>query len=268
MDKHFAADGPVERAGLTQDPSSRGAKRRSDLYVTHCHRDMPRLPRSLRSLSMTASSTHPFESIALVLTIMMVITASAVAGTIRGVVRDFDSGDPVSYVTVLDATTGQTISANKDGEYRLRLAKGTHDLKFSRLAYYSERMTVDVPDSDIVQDVSLKPMRIEVPGITVSARAYGPGQRIILEAIRRKADILSRIKSYTFKAYTKMVIREEGADDSTSIAFINEAQQKSYWEQPDKYKTIVTAQRHSENVKGIEGFGAIENLLNFNQNRA
>jgi len=207
------------------------------------------------------------KSITFTFSILLIITSSAVAATVTGVVRDAKSGEPISYTALLDETTGQTISANKDGEYRLRLKSGVHNLKFSRLAYYSERIMIDVADSDIVRDIELKPMRIEVPGITVSARAYGPGQRIILEAIKRKADILSRIKSYTFEAYTKMVIREEGADDSTSIAFINEAQQKSYWEQPNKYKTVVTAQRHTQNVKGVEGFGTIQNLLNFNLNR-
>ncbi|MBU1317760.1 MAG: DUF5686 and carboxypeptidase regulatory-like domain-containing protein [candidate division Zixibacteria bacterium] len=193
--------------------------------------------------------------------------ATALAGTIKGTILDANTGEPISYATVRDDISGQSISANKDGEYRLRLRRGSYELKFSHLAYYSEKLAVEIPDTAVLYDIRLKPSRIEVPGITVSARAYGPGQRIILEAIKRKAEILSRIQSYTFEAYTKMVIREEGKDDSTSIAFINESQQKSYWEQPGKYKTIVNAQRHSQNVKGVEGTGALNGLLDFNQNR-
>jgi len=201
------------------------------------------------------------------LIVILLPSATAFGGTIKGTIFDANSGKPISYATVRDEISGQSISANKDGEYRLRLRRGSYELKFSHLAYYSEKLMVEIPDTAVFYDIHLKPSRIEVPGITVSARAYGPGQRIILEAIKRKSEILSRIQSYTFEAYTKMVIREEGTDDSTSIAFINETQQKSYWEQPGKYKTIVDAQRHSENTKGVEGFGAVNSLLDFNQNR-
>lgn len=195
------------------------------------------------------------------------LSGIASAGLIRGTVYDTDTGEPVPYATVHAELTGQSMAANEAGEYRLKLKAGSYLLKFSHLAYHSERLPIVIGDSVVVQDVYLKRARIVVPGVKVYARAIGPGQRIILDAIARKAEILARIHSYSFEAYVKMVLRKEGADDSSSIVMITETQHEVYWEHPDKHKEIVTAQRQSENLEHIEAYVSVGEILNFNKNR-
>ena len=199
--------------------------------------------------------------------LLAALTCSASGGIIQGVIRDIDTGEPIPFVTIRAEQTGQSMSANEAGEYRLVLAEGTYDLKFSHLAHYSEHLTVRISDSTIIQDIHMRPSRIVVPGITVSARAIGPGQRIILEAIKRKKEILAKLKSYSFEAYVKLVVREEGAEDSSSIFLVMESQNESYWEYPDKYKAVVTAQRQTANLEHIEIYMPLGELLNFNENR-
>jgi len=193
--------------------------------------------------------------------------STAAAGVITGTVYDFDSKSPIPFATVRNELTGQSIPANSNGEYRLRLPGGACKLKFSHLAHYSEWVEINVTDSPVVRDVYLRSSRIEVEGIKVYARALGPGQRIIVEAIKRKDEILSKVRSYSFDSYTKVVIRDEGADDSSSIRYIVETQTQSYWEQPDKYKEIVTARKVSRNITDTDAFVTVGELLNFDQNR-
>jgi hypothetical protein len=195
------------------------------------------------------------------------LSGTASAGLIRGTVYDTDTGERVPYATVHAELTGQSMAANEAGEYRLKLKAGSYLLKFSHLAYHSERMPITVGDSVTVRDIYLKRARIVVPGVRVLAGAYGPGQRIILDAIARKAEILARIHSYSFEAYVKVVLRKEGADDSSSIVMITETQHESYWEHPDRYKEIVTAQRQSANLGNIEAYVTVGEMLNFNKSR-
>jgi hypothetical protein len=191
---------------------------------------------------------------------------SAVGGTVVGTIYDVESGAPIPYATVREESSGHSMSANQDGQFRLKLPAGNHTLKCSHLAYYSEVKDIRVPDSLIVCDVYLRLSRIVVPGVRVTASGLGPGQRIIKEAISRKSQILSKVRSYTFEAYTKAVVRKEGKADSTSIAFIVETQVKCNWEAPGLYKETILSRRRTANVEGIDVFATVGELLNFNEN--
>ncbi len=198
---------------------------------------------------------------------VIILPNISVAGVIVGTVYDAQTNQPIPYATVRDESTGQSMSANETGEYRFRLRNGEYQLKFSHLAYLSETIDVNVTNADVTRDIYLRPMRVEVPGITVTAQALSAGQRIIVEAIKRKEEILSKVKSYAVRAYTKIVVRDEGEDDSSSIAYLVETQLESFWERPDKYKEIVTARRVSANLEGREVAVTVGEILDFNKNR-
>ena len=139
--------------------------------------------------------------------------------------------------------------ANDQGQYRLVLESGSYRLKFSHVAHYSEYREVHVSDSELILDVALREAVIRVPGTKVYGRAYDPAQRIIVEAIARKREILTQLHSYRCDAYVKMVVRNEGEDDSSAIGYILESQLECFWEQPDKYKEVIVARRQSSNLK-------------------
>lgn len=201
------------------------------------------------------------------LLVMLAVPGVLLAGMISGTVYDVDTGEPIPFATVHSDKTDQTMAANESGEYRLNLRPGTYTLKFSHLAYYSERIEIQIGNSATTHDIHLKPSRIVVPGVRVSARALGPGQRIILEAIKRKDSLLAKIHSYSFEAYCKLVIRKQGKEDSTSIFMITETQHESHWEYPDTYKEIVTAQRESANLADADAYVTVGEILNFNKSR-
>ncbi len=194
---------------------------------------------------------------------------SANAGIIEGRVVDYDSGEPVGRASVRVENSGRSIICNDDGYYRLRLMPGSYQLKFSHIAHFSEKVVIEVPsfDSTINLDIRLHPSTLELKPIRVYERAYDPAQKIIIEAIRRKEEILAKINDYTFEAYTKMVLRDTTKDDSSDILLIAEAQQTYYWQKPDTYKEIITARKQSANLEGEDVLVAVGGILNLNQNR-
>jgi len=186
---------------------------------------------------------------------------------VEGTVYDFDSHDPVPFATVRVEGTGRSTLANEQGQFRLVLGAEERRLKFSHIAFYSEKHLVTASDTSTALDIYLYPSVVEIEGIQVYTRAYDPGQRIIIEAIKRKEDILSRIHDYRYDAYTKVLITDETKPDSSEIMLIAESQTTAYWEQPDKYKEVITSRRQSANIPAEGNLVVVGEILNFNKNR-
>ncbi len=204
----------------------------------------------------------------LLLLIMVITIVQPIrAGVITGTIYDQESSEPLPSATVRVMGTGRSMLANDQGQYRLRLEPGTYRLKFSHVAHYSELRELQITASDTVLDIRMRPAMIEIPGTKVYSRAFDPAQRIILEAIKRKKEILSRLQSYDFDAYTKLLVRDTSKADSESVVLITEMQMKGYWEQPDKYKEIITARKVTSNIEAEGTLVTIGEILNFNANR-
>ncbi|MEW6051530.1 MAG: DUF5686 family protein [Candidatus Zixiibacteriota bacterium] len=188
-------------------------------------------------------------------------------GTVSGQVTDSTTGLPISAVTVQLEGTGISTLTNDEGRYRLLLSAGSHVVKFSHVAYYSQRATVVIAQQDITQDIRLQPSLIEIRGIRVYEKAYDPAQQIIIEAIARKKQMLAKLRDYSFDAYAKLVVRDRKKPDSTNIFLIVESQVTGLWERPDKYKQTVVARRQSANVPADAILILFGDLLSFYQNR-
>lgn len=199
--------------------------------------------------------------------LFVALVPSLKAGVITGTVFDAESREPLPGATIRVLGSGRAMLANDQGQYRLRLDPGEYQFKFSHVAHYSEVRDVRVSDADTALDVGMRPAMIEIPGTKVYSRAYDPAQRIIVEAIARKKEILSRLRSYDFDAYTKLLVRDTSKADSESVVLITETQMKGFWEQPDKYKEIITARKVSSNIEAEGTLVTIGEILNFNADR-
>ncbi len=186
---------------------------------------------------------------------------------IEGTVYDLSTGEPIPFVTVRVLGSGISTLVNEDGRYNLLLPPGRVTLKFSHTAYHSDTIAVDLTDRRQVRDIYLRIAIIELPGSTVYTRAYDPGQRIIIEAIRRKRDILARLHDYRYDAYTKFVIGDGDKEGAEQVLLIAESQTTAYWEQPDNYKEVITARRQTQNVQAEGNLVTVGEILNFNKNR-
>jgi hypothetical protein len=200
------------------------------------------------------------------LLVLTALSAIAEAGVVEGTVSDHDTGEPIPFATVRVHGTGQSMAANEEGLYRIRLEPGDYNLKFSHIAHYSESIAVSIGDETNTLDIKLKPSIILLKGLKAYTRAYDPGQRIILEAIARKREILDQLGSYSFKAYTKFVANDR-KKDTNNVFLIAESQIEAFWEKPDKYKEIIKSRRQTANIEGANNFLSVGRLLNFNANR-
>lgn len=205
--------------------------------------------------------------IILIVLLLQLCSQSVLGAIITGAVYDRESGEPIPYATIRVEGTGRSIPANKQGQYRLLLEPGVCTLRFSHVAHFSDYLEVEVGDSSLVLDVILRPAVVELPGIKVYDRAYDPAQRIIVEAIRRKQEILALLRSYRCQAYVKSVIRAEDKDDSVNILGIVESQIEYLWEPPDKYKDVIIARRQTSNINAELNVIPIENIPDFNRDR-
>ncbi|MBN1211580.1 MAG: carboxypeptidase-like regulatory domain-containing protein [candidate division Zixibacteria bacterium] len=176
------------------------------------------------------------------------------------------SGEAIPYVTIQALGTGKSTLTNESGFYRLIVEKGEHEVKFSHVGFFSDTVEIIFVEDTVRLDIKLEPTLIELPGTKVYSRAYDPGQRIIIEAIKRKKDILTQINDYNFDAYTKLVVHDRETD-STDIFLITETQVTSYWAQPDRYKEVITARKQSSNLPPEGNLVAVGEILNFNKNR-
>ncbi len=193
--------------------------------------------------------------------------ANATLRVVKGTITDIDSHQPIAFATVQLVGTGRATLSNDRGEYRLLIEADSGELKFSHIAYYSEHVPLAFKDSIRYVDISLRPSVIELPGQEVYLHDYDAAQRIILEAIKRKKDILSQLHDYRFDAYTKLIVRDLKKPDSTNIFLLTETQLSSFWEQPDKYKEIIRARKQSANLPAEGNLVTVGEILNFNKNR-
>ncbi|PKK83968.1 MAG: hypothetical protein CVT49_05950 [candidate division Zixibacteria bacterium HGW-Zixibacteria-1] len=206
-------------------------------------------------------------SLLLIILILIALPGFSANAVVEGLVTDYDSGEPVPFATIRVEGTGRSMVANQDGQYRLMLKPGQYQLKFSHIAHYSEKVNVDIVDSVLTLDIRLRPSVLTIKGMKVYQRAYDPAQRIIVEAIDRKDDILSRLKSYSFDAYTKLVVRDTAKADSENIRILTETQVKYFWQYPDKQKEIITARKQSANLSPEQNLVSVGGILNLNRNR-
>jgi len=211
--------------------------------------------------------TWPTRILSLMLAALLLTASPAVAALITGTVFNARTGEPIPRVTIRIEGTGRSMLGNDDGAYRVRLEPGHYSLRFSHVAHYSQTIAISVTDTGAARDVILEPSVIELPGTTVSSRAYGPGQRIILEAIKRKAELLSRVADYRFDAYTRLTVRKIKNGEPDDFMLLTETQLEGYFQRPDRYKEIITARRQSSNLKAEGNLVTVGEIFNFNANR-
>lgn len=186
---------------------------------------------------------------------------------VTGRVTDLDTGEPLASVTIRVVGTGRSMLTNAEGMYRLRLDSGNSEIRFTHVGYYSETVHTGHCDSAITLDAALRPSLIELPPMRVYEENYNPAEEIIVEAIRRKQEILDRLNSYSFDAYTRLTVVDPTKPDSQSVKVIGESQIEGRWEHPDKYSETITARKQTANIEAGQLIIGLGGILDFNQNR-
>jgi hypothetical protein len=191
------------------------------------------------------------------------IDLSAQQYTIKGIVKDNETGTQLAFanIRVLDSFTGT--AANRRGSYELKLKPGEYFLVASYIGYYSDTAKINLDRNLNEINFSLTPAKIELQEVTVTP-GENPAVGVIRKAIARKNERNNLINSYELEAYTKGLIKSDqeisARDRSVSISFagsdssnlfisgIIENQSKGFFKKPDKFKEIITARKQSANL--------------------
>ena len=181
---------------------------------------------------------------------------------IRGNVKDEASHTPLPYanIRVLNSTIGTT--ANKSGEFELKLSSGKYRLTASYIGYNSDTVNINLNDNLSGINFILSQTESNLPAITVLP-GINPALEIIRKAIARKEERNKKLLSYEFEAYTKGIVKtpkdfqtsghqvDLGIGKDTSqlkTTGILENESKGYFKKPDYYKEIITAQKQTANL--------------------
>lgn len=186
---------------------------------------------------------------------------------VTGLVREAGTLSPIPYATVQAEGTSRATLSNEEGIYRILVDINQPNLKFSHIAYHPKWVPIGSSDSVVQLDVELELTALEGDSLVVTARALDPGKRIIAEAIRRKRDILERVRDYTFDAYAKLVVTDLDVPDSAKIWMLTETQSTSYWQRPAKYREVITARKQTANLEAADNLVTVGEFLNFNRDR-
>ncbi len=180
---------------------------------------------------------------------------------ISGSVKDKSTGAALSYanIRVMNTSTGTT--ANKNGEYEIRLDAGTYRLITSFIGYNSDTLSINLKNNIRGINFNLVQTNINLPEITVKP-GENPALRIIKRAMERKNERGNRLNSYEFDSYTKGIIKTQkdisssgrgvsmGLGNDTSalkITGILENESKGFFKKPNLYKEEIIARRQSAN---------------------
>jgi hypothetical protein len=190
--------------------------------------------------------------------------------TVTGRVLDGEGGVPLelAHVRVLGTNLGAT--TNRDGTFRLILEEGRHRISISYLGFRPETLNLYLIRDTSLAEIYLTPAPIILPEVTVSPRKYSRAEELVLRAIEKKTEVLRDLKSYSFDAYTKTVVRtvesvEEMVD--TPIVGILETKTRGFWEYPDRYKEVVEARRQTANFPRQLNMFTAGRIPNFNEDR-
>lgn len=182
--------------------------------------------------------------------------------TIKGKIVDANLKSPLSFANIRVAETMLGTSSNVNGEFELKLKKGAYKIVASFIGYYSDTIIVEVDKNLNDLKFSLQQSEIVLSEVLVKP-GVNPALEIIRKAIEKKNIRNNKLNSYEVEAYTKGLVRttEEisagnnsigvglGGSDTTEliIAGILENHSRNYFQQPDKFKSVILARKQSAN---------------------
>ncbi len=140
------------------------------------------------------------QFIVILISLILVHTAWAQQGTLRGTVIDNSNAETLIGVSaVIEGTTTGT-STDLDGKYSLKLAPGNYTMVFSYISYSTQTITdVSIKPGEVtVLDVRLSDKAEELQEVVVVAKKVRNTETALLTLQKKAANVLDGISSETF----------------------------------------------------------------------
>lgn len=185
---------------------------------------------------------------------------------IFGKVSD-ENGEPLPYATVYLRNTSNGTVANANGDYRLPVSPGAHEIVFQYIGYQQLIKKVKVGNEPLRLDVQMQASNLELGEVVVSS--VDPAVRIMREVIAKRSYHRKKTANYACDVYIKgfyklldapnKVLGQEvgnmgGVLDTnrTGIIYLSESVSK-VWAQdpPGRKKEIMVSSKVSGNENGF-----------------
>ena len=102
------------------------------------------------------------------------------SGTIEGLVRDSQTGDPLPGANITIVKTSMGASSNVDGKYSIRdVPAGSYTLRATYVGYMEKQVTIQVKEGETLKhDFKLVSVTVEGEEVVVTAQAQGQKEAI------------------------------------------------------------------------------------------
>jgi hypothetical protein len=182
---------------------------------------------------------------------LLTATAALGAGGIKGVIKA-DDGTPLAYATIYVRQTETGVASDMQGNYEVTLAPGTYDVIWQYLGYESVVRKVDVTDSFLVIDITMKTHVVVLQTLTIRAGKEDPAYTIMRKAIAKAKFHTQQLDAYTARVYikgrgqlkdypwlAKKALEKEGI--TKDRVFIQESVSDIKYTRPNKFEEKVIA---------------------------
>ncbi|MBC7653617.1 MAG: carboxypeptidase-like regulatory domain-containing protein, partial [Oligoflexus sp.] len=203
--------------------------------------------------------------------------------TIKGKITD-NQKQVIPFTTIFIKGTSKGTSANREGEFVLKVNKGRYDLAFSAIGFKQLVKPVDV-DKNIELGITLNNEVFELKDVVVKSGGEDPAYAIIRKAIKQRKKYLKETPPYTCDVYIKgiqkllkapekflgrdikKVGQEIGLDSNrTGILYQSESQSILSFLPPNSYHEEMISSKVAGGNRSFSFNRATELLLNFYEN--
>lgn len=179
----------------------------------------------------------------------------ALSQTVRGIVLDGETGEPLPSATVLYEGTFRGTIANLEGEFTIDVEQYPATLLIRYIGYESERIELGQQPLDILK-IRLTPSVTELGEIVVTDE--DPGLSIMERVIARKQLWRAELKTYEVDAFTRQILKND-----TAIVSITESGTRSFWDRDQGHREVQLYRRQTTNIDADQNFAGVRFLPNF-----
>ena len=190
----------------------------------------------------------------------------ALLAQLSGKVLD-ENGEPLPYASVYVRNSTNGTAANGNGEFKLTLEKGRHDIVFQYIGYKQRIEQVNIADKPVRLTVHMEPSDLQISEVVITTE--DPAYAIMRKAIEKREYYKKRTPEYSCDVYIKgfykladapkKVLGKDVGDmggildsNRTGVIYLSESVSKLYVQtQPYRTKEVMISSKVSGETNGF-----------------
>ena len=212
--------------------------------------------------------------------LFILISVNAKGIVVTGHVVD-EKNQPLPFVSVFIAGTSIGTTANVEGEYRLDLNQGTHELTYKMIGYTAKVEKVVVQNSTVTLNMQLNQETVNLKAVVIKADAEDPAYEVIRNAQNKRKFYRDQIKEFACDAYVKSTQRltdhpksfmgekidaNEFMDTTTKMFYLSESVSHLFYKQPNDFKEEMISSKVSGSARTYSFNQSADVLINLYDN--